>query len=81
MANTNCLAGIRCPQCGSYEPFDIVVETVAKIYDDGVDHTRDTEWDSDSFLYCCNCDDQGIVSEFKTQNKEHENAQSRNKPS
>lgn len=70
--NTNCLAGLQCPSCGSFEPFDIVSESVAKVYDDGVEHHSQTDWSDDSFICCCRCSTSGEVREFKI--KESDNA-------
>lgn len=65
-ANTNCLEGIRCPKCGSYEPFYIgPVDVTLTVFDDGTEHTGDAEWDDDTDIICRECQHSGIVSEFK----------------
>lgn len=68
-ANSNCLEGIRCPRCGSHEPFYIgPVEIVLRVHDDGTEPTiapGDAEWDDDTDIICEECRHSGIVSEFK----------------
>lgn len=54
--NTNCLEGLRCPDCGALEPFQISVRTIATVYDDGVHETADHEWDSNAPIRCVSCD-------------------------
>lgn len=63
--NTNCLEGFQCPQCGSWGPFDIITESVARVSDDGILHHSDSEWHDDSACYCCECDYPGDVKDFK----------------
>ena len=41
--NTNCLEGLRCPECGSYAPFGIGTFSSAVVYDDGIESTSDHE--------------------------------------
>jgi hypothetical protein len=70
--NQNCLEGMLCPACGSYEPFEVAVRTQAIVFDDGTDHTDqfglmrggDTEWDDDSSCRCCECNHEGTVGTF-----------------
>ena len=66
MTNTNCLEGMKCPQCASFEPFKIEVKTIVKVFDDGTGDHGDTEWDDDSYCECCNCHLCGTVAQFKT---------------
>lgn len=68
-ANTNCLAGMKCPKCDSLEPFSIVCKIGCLVYDDGtdLDHSWDTEWDADSYCRCHECEFEGIVHDFKAQ--------------
>jgi hypothetical protein len=65
MANSNCLEGLRCPHCGSYEPFSIEGTVSAKVYDDGVDESKCFEWNDDSQIVCHDCGRDGLVREFK----------------
>jgi len=69
MPNTNCLDGIRCPKCGSYEPFSIVVTTYCTVYDSGVEEHSDTEWDDDAYCRCVACDYAGTVADFRLTTK------------
>ncbi len=64
MSNTNCLDGLRCPECGSFGPFKITTRCVAVVYDDGIDETHDHEWDSNSPILCDECDHAGDVGDF-----------------
>jgi len=64
--NTNCLEGVRCPKCGSREPFVIDIETQAQVWDAGVeDIVGDNEWNNDSGIRCIECGHTGTVGEFQ----------------
>ncbi len=66
--NTNCLAGMRCPKCGSYGPFDIVVTTLVRMHDDGSEPLHnDEEWGNESPAICDDpeCDFTGTVADFR----------------
>lgn len=68
MPNNNCLEGIRCPQCGSEEPFRIVVTTTVLMWDDGTDYDKmggETEWDEESYCECHACGKYGRVKDFR----------------
>lgn len=64
MTNTNCLDGMQCPKCKSFEPFKIEVKTVIKVFDNGTDNHDDTEWDADSYCECCVCGFFATVADF-----------------
>jgi DNA-directed RNA polymerase subunit RPC12/RpoP len=64
-ANTNCLEGIRCPKCGSYEPFWITFTANMQVYDDGTGLDDDVAWDDESDIICCGCQHTGVVAEFR----------------
>lgn len=64
MPNTNCLAGLRCPQCGSYEPFSILGQANVVVYDEGTDEGSSIEWDYDSHARCIACGKIGKVGDF-----------------
>lgn len=64
MANTNCLAGMKCPKCGSEGPFDISVQAFARVHDDGVDEVWDFEWQNESPCDCRECKFEGKVEDF-----------------
>ncbi len=40
-SNDNCLEGKRCPNCGSYGPFELVVSLRVSLYDSGTDDAED----------------------------------------
>ena len=62
--NTNCLEGIRCPECGSLGPFSIGTYSSAIVHDDGISETSEHEWDKDSPISCRACDEDGHVADF-----------------
>lgn len=64
--NTNCLEGIRCPECGQEDEFKIEVTTVMLVTDDGteVDRYAETEWTDASYILCPECERFGKVAEF-----------------
>jgi hypothetical protein len=64
--NTNCLEGMKCPQCGSYYPFAIKATSVFLVYDSGTESYSNVEWDDESRCVCDRCDFTGKVKEFKT---------------
>jgi hypothetical protein len=69
MTNTNCLEGIRCPQCGNVDRFMIAANVMAEVTDDGADVASPLfgngfEWDDSSFTRCPQCDTQGPLKKF-----------------
>jgi hypothetical protein len=64
--NTNCLEGMKCPQCGSLEPFRIETTTVMAWTDEGEAESANLEWEDDSYCECLECDYQGLVADFRT---------------
>ena len=64
--NNNCLDGIRCPKCGSQEPFQIVAMSTFLVYDSGTDGHADVEWNDDSPIRCKKCDCTGQIRDFRT---------------
>jgi hypothetical protein len=64
--NVNCLDGKRCPKCGSYGPFEVVVSTRVLLYDNGCDDAEDgtTEYGDDSPAMCSACQHEGTFSHF-----------------
>lgn len=67
--NTNCLAGLRCPECGSYGPFWINVTIHAEVLmcDDGTEDTKtqNTDWDDESDFRCSECRHTGTGKDFQ----------------
>ncbi|MEZ5846506.1 MAG: hypothetical protein R3C70_07130 [Geminicoccaceae bacterium] len=54
--NTNALAGLRCPNCGQNEAFQIEIMKWVSMTDQGhEDDFGDTFWDSDSRCFCDEC--------------------------
>ena len=66
MASENCLKGMRCPKCGSFEPFNICISTTVQMNDDGHEYDGGySDWDEDSYCSCTECGKHGKVSDFK----------------
>lgn len=70
MANSNCLAGIRCPKCGDEDEFRIAASSIFEITDDGTGDHEDVEWGGESYIQCRACDHEGTVREFTIQTVE-----------
>lgn len=64
--NVNCLDGKRCPQCGSYGPFEIVVLMRVLLYDNGTDDAENgsIEYDKDAPTMCHACRYKGKFGDF-----------------
>ena len=65
MANENCLAGYRCPKCGSYGPFNMSTHCTTVWFDEGTDESFDFEIDGRGFCHCLNCGAFQPVCDFK----------------
>ena len=63
-ANSNCLAGMACPLCGSLEPFELAITIVATIYDSGVEDFNVLEWDRATTCQCSTCGHKATVADF-----------------
>jgi hypothetical protein len=72
MTNQNCLAGVKCPECGNENHFLIVATILADVTDGGADIAdgSDFHWDDASMTRCPDCDKDGPLSEFHTQSTE-----------
>ena len=65
MINTNCLKDMRCPKCGSLEPFTIQVLMLADVFDSGTeDIYGDVTWEEDSVITCKECGTTGEAKDF-----------------
>jgi len=67
MANSNCLAGIRCPvpSCNSEESFIIAVTGWVQVTGDGwTGIPEDCDWDDASFIRCEACGHSATVAQF-----------------
>ncbi len=64
--NVGCLEGKRCPRCGSYGPFEVVVSTRVLLYDTGTDVAEDgtVEYDEAARTKCYACHREGTFGEF-----------------
>lgn len=63
--NENNLDGMKCPECGSYGPFHIMVEHMVCMHDDGSeDIGGHMEWGPTSYIQCPGCLESGIVRYF-----------------
>lgn len=64
--NTNCLEGIRCPECGQEDEFEIDATATLLVTDDGWDLARYSaaEWGRYSSIKCTDCGKLGEVAEF-----------------
>ncbi len=67
MPNTNCLAGIKCPKCGSEDRFKIETTTIFEVTDDGTDVHEDVGWDDDSYIECMACAHHGTIKDFRVE--------------
>lgn len=63
MPNTNCLAGIRCPKCGSEETFHIQATVIVEAEDDGTGSYEDVDWTGE-YIRCDHCQRQGRLIDF-----------------
>ncbi len=62
--NVNCLAGMKCPKCGSLGPFRIITTCLATVSDDGIEETEEHEWDANAWCECKHCHECGTVGSF-----------------
>lgn len=65
MANTNCLEGIKCPDCGNEDTFLIAGKSMFTVTDDGTEDHGDVEWDEDSYAECTECRRSGTLKDFE----------------
>jgi hypothetical protein len=64
--NVNCLAGKRCPKCGSFGPLEVQVSMRVLLYDEGTDDADDgsVEFDDGSAAMCYACQYEGKLRDF-----------------
>jgi hypothetical protein len=64
--NVNFLDGKRCPECGSYGPFEVVVSKRVLLFDNGTDDAEDgtTEYGEDAPTSCQACGHEAEFGEF-----------------
>jgi hypothetical protein len=71
MSNTNCLEGVRCPQCGYEDGFYISALVELYVVHDGTeDQGGDHEWEGGSPCRCGSCGHQATVRDFCIENQE-----------
>lgn len=63
--NNNCLSGMKCPSCGSLEPFEINARATFEVFDSGTEGYYEVAWENDSDCLCLECSFYGKVAEFK----------------
>ena len=66
MSDTNCLQGIRCPECGQEDRFEIEIKVMVEVTDEGTgDFTSNVgDWEDSSYIACKECRHPGTVAEF-----------------
>jgi len=62
--NTNCLAGMKCPKCGSLAPFNIQAFCMVTVFDNGTEDAENFDWDENSFCSCPKCGYSESIREF-----------------
>lgn len=64
--NVDFLEGKRCPTCGSYGPFEILVSMRVLLYDNGTDKANDgtTEYGDDAPTTCSACQHEAKFGDF-----------------
>ncbi len=65
--NSGLLEGFACPECGSFEPFEIIERILIEVFDEGWGRDTALGWDADSCCRCGECGREGIVADFKAQ--------------
>lgn len=63
--NTNCLAGLSCPQCGQNDMLKIVGVSTFEVADDGTGNYNDVNWGDNSTCTCPSCGHSNIVAAFR----------------
>ncbi len=63
--NTNCLAGIKCPSCGSEGPVEVEATSWFTLEDDGTDDFGDVIYDERSPMRCSACGHLATTAEFQ----------------
>jgi hypothetical protein len=59
--------GLACPNCQSDNFLQVELTTMAKLTSEGTDPFGDQFWDGNSFMRCDNCDHEGLVANFYTE--------------
>lgn len=64
--NANCLDAMKCPKCGSLEPFGIEVTMTVTMCDDGTDDYGNSDWDDSAYCECRACHFHATAGDFRT---------------
>lgn len=64
MANTNCLAGMACPQCGYADKFLVGCAVMAEVTDEGTEAVADFDYSDESYCECSNCGHKDTIAGF-----------------
>jgi hypothetical protein len=56
---------MKCPECGSLEPFNINVRAWAEMTDDGNEEVTDIDWEDGDHCHCATCGHRAPVGDFK----------------
>jgi Zn ribbon nucleic-acid-binding protein len=70
MTNTNCLAGLACPECGNDSRLHIETRAMADVTDDGAETFGDMEWNDESSARCPACGHGATLQKFRVESKE-----------
>ena len=75
MPNTNCLEGVRCPECAYEDGFYIDARITVFVTDNGTeDQNGDYYWDNESACSCANCKHEATLKDFTIFYQEMRNA-------
>jgi Zn ribbon nucleic-acid-binding protein len=63
--NTNCLRGMKCPECGQEDSLKIQATCIFTVTDDGTeDEGYGHDWKNTSYCECPDCGHHGTVADF-----------------
>ena len=69
MSNTNCLEGVKCPECGQEDKFEVAGQCLFVVTDHGAEAKGDIEYNDHRFAVCPVCDFEGTWGDFKVNNQ------------
>lgn len=58
--------GVACLKCGKDDDLRVELRVLAKLTPNGTEIYGEREWDSECFMYCGHCGNDGIVADFST---------------
>jgi hypothetical protein len=65
MPNTNCLEGVKCPECGHEDGFYIQAKVLVFVTDEGTEaQNGEYEWDDSNYCQCASCKYENSLSAF-----------------